>query len=128
METTITKGVKISVEVAFQGEHREPRSTQFIFAYRITIENQNDYTVQLMRRHWFILSGNGNKREVEGPGVVGDFPILAPKATYQYVSSCHLPVEIGKMYGTYLMKKTEDESTFNVEIPAFTMMVPYILN
>ena len=128
MEGAITKGVKISVEVGYQHQHSEQSVDYNVFAYRITIENQNPFTVQLMRRHWYIVDGDGTKREVEGAGVVGECPILAPKASHQYVSGCHLTSAIGKMYGTYLMRVIDTEETFYVDIPEFIMIVPFILN
>jgi len=127
MECATTKGVKISIETAYQHEHSK-KSSHHVFAYRITIENLNPYTVQLMRRHWFIVEGDGTKREVEGPGVVGECPILASKASHQYISGCHLTREFGKMYGTYLMRNIDTEETFYVDIPEFVMIVPFILN
>jgi uncharacterized protein affecting Mg2+/Co2+ transport len=42
-----------------------------VFTYRITIENQSEYTTQLLRRHWHIHDAGFAKREVEGEGVVG---------------------------------------------------------
>lgn len=128
MECAITKGVKISIEVAYQRKQSEQSAEFNVFAYRVTIQNQNPFTVQLMRRHWYIIDGDGSKREVEGPGVIGECPVLAPKASHQYISGCHLTSEIGKMFGTYLMRVPDSEETFYVDIPEFVMIVPYILN
>ncbi len=127
METTITKGIRISVEVFYQPSHSETVDSH-VFAYRISIENQNDFAVQLLRRHWHIVHADGSSREVEGAGVVGKQPVLKPRAVHQYVSGCYLPTELGKMYGTYLMEKVEDGTQFRVRIPAFIMVVPSLLN
>lgn len=128
METTITQGIKISVEVSFQSDQSGMEPYQYVFAYRITIENQNDFAVQLLRRHWHIFSSDGTHREVEGAGVVGATPILEPSDRYQYISGCHLATEIGQMHGTYTMQKVSDRSTFLVNIPKFLMVVPFKLN
>ena len=69
MVTAITEGVKISVETMYQEEYSNPSNDQFMFAYRIEIENLSDYTIQLKRRQWFIFDSNGTEREVEGEGV-----------------------------------------------------------
>ena len=127
METTITRGIRISVEVFYQPNFGEGVS-KHVFAYRISIENQNNFTVQLLYRHWNIIYADGSTRDVKGPGVVGEQPVLKPKAMHRYVSGCHLPTELGKMYGTYLMKNLEDDTEFTVNIPPFTMVVPYLLN
>jgi ApaG protein len=65
---------------------------------------------------------------VEGDGVVGQQPVLEPDQKHEYVSGCNLQTEIGKMYGSYLMEKQIDGSTFTVEIPEFVMVAPYRLN
>lgn len=124
----ISEGVKISVETFYQPEYSNPSNNEFMFAYRITIENTNHFAVKLHRRHWFIFEGVGNEREVEGEGVIGMQPIIQPAATYQYVSGCNLKTEIGKMYGTYQMENLQTNKHFNVDIPIFEMFVPFKLN
>jgi ApaG protein len=128
MVTQITSGIKVSVETSYQASQSNPLHAEFLFAYRITIENTADYTVQLKRRHWFIFDSTGIKTEVEGEGVVGEQPLLKPGAVYSYVSGCSLSSEIGKMHGEYLFEKTMDKSIFHVKIPAFFMEVPGKLN
>jgi ApaG protein len=128
MVTAITEGVKVSVETNYQPEYSSPTQMHYVFTYRITIENHSDYSVKLQRRHWFIHDANNAIREVEGEGVVGQQPILEPGETHQYVSGCNLRSGLGKMHGIYLMEKIMDGKTFDVIIPEFTMIVPYILN
>lgn len=128
MVTAITEGVKVSVETNYQAEYSSPTQMHYVFTYRITIENHSDYSVKLLRRHWFIHDANNIVREVEGEGVVGQQPILEPGQTHQYVSGCNLRSGLGKMRGVYLMEKVMDGKTFDVIIPEFTMIVPYILN
>lgn len=124
----ITKGVQVSVETSYQPEYSSPTQLHYVFTYRITIENHSDYTVKLHRRHWFIHDANNNIREVEGEGVVGQQPILEPGEIHQYVSGCNLRSGLGKMHGTYLMEKVVDGTQFEVIIPEFAMIVPYLLN
>jgi len=78
MVTAITQDVKISVETMYQDDYSNPANDQFMFAYRIEIENLSDYTIQLKRRKWYIFDANGTNREVEGDGVVGLQPIIEP--------------------------------------------------
>ncbi len=94
-----------------------------MFAYRITIENHNNFSVKLQRRHWHIFDSNGSYREVEGEGVVGVQPILQPGERYQYVSGCNLRTEMGKMYGSYTMENLNNKKSFEVNIPIFEMIV-----
>ncbi len=128
MQIAITKDVKIVVETSYQNSKVKNFSGQHMFAYRITILNQGDYTIKLLRRHWHIVDLIGGKSEVEGEGVVGLQPVLEPGESHQYVSGCSLVAEIGKMYGTYLMERQIDGELFEVKIPEFTLGVPFIFN
>jgi ApaG protein len=125
MTSMISEGVEVSVESFYQPDYSNPISAEFMFAYRITIENHNQFPVKLLRRHWHIFDSNGQNREVEGEGVVGIQPILNPGERYQYVSGCNLRTEMGKMYGTYLMENSNNKKEFHVNIPAFEMIVPF---
>jgi ApaG protein len=125
MISKISSGVEITVETFYQSDYSNPLNHEFMFAYRITIENHNPFTVKLLRRHWFIFDSNGDKREVEGEGVVGVQPVLEPNERYQYVSGCNLRSEMGKMYGNYLMENQNNKTTFQVKIPSFQMIVPF---
>lgn len=128
METSVTNGIKVSVETFYQEEYSRPIEHKYIFAYRITIENVSDFTVQLMRRHWYIIDSNGMTREVEGEGVIGQQPILRAGEKHQYVSWSHLFTEMGKMYGYYLFIRQIDGETFKAQIPEFQLTVPFKMN
>lgn len=128
MVSKISDGVEISVETYYQPDYSNPVSGEYMFAYRITIENHNKFPVKLLRRHWYIVDSNGSTREVEGEGVVGVQPSIEPAERYQYVSGCNLRTEIGKMYGTYTMENLHNKDQFEVNIPLFEMIVPFKLN
>lgn len=130
METAITNGVKISVEVTYQPTTNRMLGSEdeHIFAYQVTIENQNSFAIQLLRRHWHICNALNMRREVEGPGVIGEQPVLSYQGKHSYISYCPIKTEIGKMYGSFLMKNLEDDSMFRVEIPEFLMVLPETLN
>jgi ApaG protein len=128
MVTKITQGIKISVETFYQEEHSQPLNNEYMFAYRITIENQSEQTIQLLRRHWYVFDSNGVTREVEGEGVVGLQPVIEPGKSHQYVSGSHLKSEMGKMHGTYLMQDQENGRKFKVNIPEFHLVAPFKMN
>ena len=128
MVSKISEGIEVSVETFYQPDYSNAVSGEFMFAYRITIENHNNYPVKLHRRHWHRVDSNGSNREVEGEGVVGVQPTLQPGERYQYVSGCNLHSELGKMYGTYQMENLLDKSLFDVNIPVFEMVVPFKMN
>ncbi|MFN8284622.1 MAG: Co2+/Mg2+ efflux protein ApaG [Chitinophagales bacterium] len=128
MTSLITHKIKVSVETFYQSDYSYPMSQHFMFAYRIIITNNSKDAVQLLRRHWFIIDALGQKREVEGEGVVGEQPVLQPGEQYEYISGCDLKTDIGKMYGSYLMVNLFDGKLFQVEIPEFFMTAPLKMN
>ena len=128
MNSIISEGVEVSVETFYQPDYSNPINNEFMFAYRITIENHNNFSVKLHRRHWKIFDSNGSFREVEGEGVVGLQPVITAGEKYQYVSGCNLRTEMGKMFGTYLMENLNTKTTFDVNIPVFEMIVPFKMN
>jgi ApaG protein len=128
MVSKISGGIKISVETFYQPEFSNPMNSEFMFAYRITVNNNNDFPVRLLSRHWYIFDSNGTLKEVEGEGVVGVQPQIAPDEEYQYMSGCNLRSEIGRMHGTYLMENLKTNETFEVYIPVFEMQVPFKMN
>lgn len=128
MVSLISEGVEISVETFYQQDYSNPLQSEYMFAYRIAIENHNSFPVKLLRRHWHIFDSNGTYREVEGEGVVGIQPVIAPGEKYHYVSGCNLRTEMGKMSGTYQMENLNSKQIFSVNIPAFEMIVPLKYN
>lgn len=128
MITQSTSGVTISVEFEYQSEYSNPDNMHYMFAYRITIENVSNHTVQLLSRHWDIFDAMGDKKQVDGEGVVGKQPILAPGEIHQYVSGCNLKSELGYMEGYYIMRREIDDHLFQVNIPRFNLTASFKLN
>ena len=128
MIAEITQGIKVTVETEYQPSYSSPSQYHYVFTYRITIENQSEYTIQLQRRHWLIYDAGFTPREVDGEGVVGQQPVLEPGQNHQYVSGCNLKSGIGKMVGTYQMERIVDGVKFEVIVPEFTMVAPLRLN
>jgi len=128
MATAVTEGIKVSVETEYQPDYSSPIQYHYVFTYRITIENHSEYTIQLLRRHWYIYEVNGSVKEVEGEGVVGQQPTIEPGQVHQYVSGSNLHTGIGKMVGKYAMERLLDGKQFDVSIPEFNLIVPFRLN
>jgi ApaG protein len=127
MSNTTTRGVRVEVKSAYVPERSSPQDSRYFFAYRIRISNRGEETVQLLRRHWVITDGEGRVDHVEGPGVVGEQPVLAPGESFEYTSFCPLPTPVGSMQGTYGMV-TAGGSSFDAEIRPFSLAVPTALN
>jgi ApaG protein len=117
-----TRGVVVQVVTSYLAEHSDPPSRYF-WAYMIRIENKSDATVQLLARHWIITDAQGRMEEVEGPGVVGEQPVLRPGESHSYTSGCPLPTPSGWMKGSYRMSVSGGE-LFDAEIPAFSLDLP----
>lgn len=128
MVTQISEGIQISVETFFQEGQSNPLANEYVFAYRITIQNHNRFAIRLKSRIWYIFDSNWQRREVEGEGVVGQQPVLEPGNSFQYVSGCNFSTEMGKMTGYYQMENQNDKSIFEVKIPMFEMIAPSKLN
>lgn len=128
MISKISEGVEISVESFYQSDYSNPANNEFMFAYRITIENHNNYSVKLLRRTWKIFDSNGEYRDVEGEGVVGVQPVLQSGKQFQYVSGCNLKSELGRMFGNYEMENLNNKKVFQVNIPPFDLIAPLKMN
>ncbi len=128
MAESKTKDITVKVETHYQEQDSQPDLSDFVFAYRITIENQSDHAVKLLSRYWHITDSNTLKREVEGDGVVGRQPTLEPGQSHQYVSGCNFRTDMAKMEGFFVMEKIHNGEHFQVDIPQFILAVPYRLN
>jgi len=118
-----TRGVIVRVSVAYLGEQSDPARGHWFWAYHVRLENEGEMGVQLLTRHWIITDGRGARRSVEGEGVVGEQPYIAPGGSFDYVSGCPLGTPTGSMQGSYHMIG-EDGSAFDVDIPKFLLRAP----
>lgn len=128
MAQQITEGVSITVETFFNHEQSNPMLSEYVFTYRVSIENQSVFPIRLLRRHWHIFDSNGTYREVEGEGVVGQQPVLEPGEAFQYVSGANLRTDMGKMLGNYQMENMLNKKLFKVNIPEFELVAPFKMN
>ncbi len=128
MSTAVTQDIRVTARSRYEAVHSDPRAGRFIFSYRITIANHGRETVRLKSRHWVILDSLADRREVEGPGVVGETPTLAPGEEFSYSSACDLRSGYGAMRGTYRMVRVSDKEEFDVRIPEMQLRSPYGAN
>jgi len=128
MPKSVTNDILVNATPEFVESHSKPKRHEFVFGYHIRIENTGSSVIQLLSRHWFIFDSNGEYAEVKGEGVIGLQPVIHPGQTHEYDSFCNLKTDMGMMWGTYLMKRMEDNSVFEVTIPEFHLIVPYRQN
>nr|WP_295670319.1 Co2+/Mg2+ efflux protein ApaG [Sphingomonas sp.] len=120
-----TRGIVVRVVVSYLPEQSEPQRGRWFWAYHVRLENEGAQAVQLLTRHWIITDGRGARHSVEGEGVVGEQPMIAPGASFDYVSGCPLATPTGAMQGRYHMIG-EDGSAFDVDIPKFVLLAPAV--
>jgi ApaG protein len=127
MSDATTRGIRVRVESSYVEERSSPAERHYFFSYHVRIENVGAEGAQLLARRWVITDSDGNQEVVEGPGVVGEQPSLAPGEAFEYTSFCPLPTPVGTMQGTYHMVSDAGE-LFTAEIAPFTLAVPHAVN
>lgn len=127
MSTSSIYAILVKVETRYLQEQSDPTANRFAFAYTIHIENTGDIAAQLLDRHWKIVDGNGKIKEIKGPGVVGEQPLIEPGKHFTYTSGCLLETPVGTMQGSYGMR-AQDGHTFTASIDLFRLAKPNALN
>ena len=120
-----TRGIRVTVRSFFLEDQSHPDENQFVWAYRVKIENHGEDTVQLLRRSWQITDGLGRTKYVQGDGVVGEQPVLEPGSAFEYTSGTPLDTPSGFMHGAYHMVVPGSGEAFDVPIPAFSLDSPH---
>ncbi|MBI34356.1 MAG: Co2+/Mg2+ efflux protein ApaG [Flavobacteriales bacterium] len=128
MESLTTEGVEVTVRSNYEEEFSKPSEASFIFSYSISIKNDNDFSVKLLSRKWFVFDSKGEHYEVEGNGVIGQQPSLSQNESYNYDSGASLTSPIGRMRGYYIMENLLTREKFKVYIPEFDLIAPFVLN
>jgi ApaG protein len=123
----VTHNIRVEVLSQYSPQNSRPLEDVWVFQYTVRITNQGSETVQLVSRHWIITDAFQHTEEVQGPGVIGEQPVLAPGQSFQYSSWCPLHTPAGVMRGTYQMAGT-DGRQFDIEIAPFALKAPYAVN
>lgn len=121
--SAITQNIQVEVVPSYVPERSDPENKQYFYAYKIRITNHGDVSARVIHRHWKIKDGNGKVYEVQGSGVIGEQPMLAPGDSYEYTSFCPLHSPYGNMRGKYQMID-EFGNRFWVEVPVFFFRKP----
>jgi ApaG protein len=115
-----TENITVRVRPVYLDGQSDVLAKKFVFAYFIRIENNGEEEIKLLRRHWFIHDGSGETKEVEGEGVVGKQPVIAPGTSHEYNSFSVIETFEGTMEGTYLLERPNGELFYAV-IPRFPL-------
>jgi ApaG protein len=123
MYSSVTHSIAVNVEPSYLASESDPKIDRYFWKYHIIIQNNGALEVQLLSRYWHITDAHGQVQEVRGDGVVGETPVLAPGAKYEYTSGCPLSTPSGIMSGSFQMAR-EDGTLLEIEIPAFSLDIP----
>jgi ApaG protein len=123
----VTNSIRVEVMAKYSPENSRPLQDVWVFEYTVRITNQSAETVQLISRHWIITDALDHVEEVQGPGVVGEQPVLAPGESFKYSSWCPLKTATGMMRGTYQMVQVAG-GQFDIEIAPFALKARYMVN
>ena len=124
---TMKNTIEVNVEVTFLPEQSNLVSSQYAYAYTITITNNGETGAQLRTRRWLIQDESGETEEVIGEGVIGQQPHLSPGESFKYSSGAVISTETGTMKGSYGMISDQGQR-FDAVIPEFTLSEPYTLH
>ncbi len=127
MSEAVTANIRVEVIARYVPENSRPLENEWVFQYTVRLTNEGSESVQLLSRHWIITDAFDNVKEVKGPGVVGEQPVLAPGGSFKYSSWCPLATPTGSMHGTYQMIRA-DGTPFDIEIAPFGLKARYVVN
>jgi ApaG protein len=127
MSDTTTQGIRVQVESLYDEDRSAPQENYYFFAYRVRISNVGSEAAQLLSREWIITDATGYQQLVQGPGVVGEQPVLAPGEAFEYTSFCPISTPVGSMHGFYRMVRGNGEA-FDAVIAPFSLAVPHSVN
>ena len=119
-------GIRVRVEPSFSLAESALGDGSFVFLYDVEVRNEGDDGAQLLFRHWRIHDSAGEDTEVDGEGVVGEQPFLAPGESHAYRSYCVLRSPVGYMEGYYTFARS-DGRRFRVEVLRFHLSGPLVL-
>ncbi len=118
---TTTEGIRVQAAAQYLPGDSVPERHKFLYGYHIVITNVGTERARLRSRHWVILDADNQRRDVRGPGVVGETPDLAPGESFDYTSSCPLETKWGTMEGSFTFTR-EDGRSFEVAVGRFFLV------
>ena len=124
MYSKTTNGVTVTVTPYFLDDQSSPQESHFVWAYQVNIKNSGNSSIKLNHRNWLIIDANGKVINVQGEGVVGEFPTIEPGESFEYTSGTPLKTNNGIMQGFYLVSQDNGEK-LKIDIPAFSLDSPY---
>jgi ApaG protein len=96
--------------------------TPHAFIYFLTINNHSSRTITLFGRKWILEYADGSTRVIEGDGIVGKTPTLAPNESFSY-NSFHLSGQSALALGSFFGIDENGHRVFT-RIPPMDLHLP----
>ncbi len=110
-------------EVIYHPDVSTPPDRPHCFAYHISIHNDTEIHVTIKARKWVVTNERGEITAVEGDGVVGEHPTIAPGEKFSYNSYHLLDTNSAHAEGSYIGIDAKGRKVLT-RIPRFEMIVP----
>jgi len=117
------KELRVTVDkVVFMPHLEAPSDRPYPFEYYITIHNQSPEIVTIKGRKWVVTDETGGRIVVEGDGVSGKCPCLAPGEKFSY-HSYHVIASNSVAEGSFIGISSEGTPVLT-RIPKFELRLP----
>lgn len=117
------EGLEVHVDdVIYMPSLEAPHDKPHPFVYFLSIRNGSAERVTIRARKWVVREDGGEVTVVEGDGVVGQTPVLAPGEDFSY-NSYHVTASDGTAEGAFFGQTEGGEWVFT-RIPSFRLEVP----
>ncbi len=125
MSATIRESLELRVKVddiIYMPNLDAPADKPHPFVYFISIHNDSTVPVTIRGRKWIVREETGETIVVEGDGVVGQSPIIAPGGYFSY-NSYHVISHPAVASGAFFGETATGDWVF-CRIPEFRLEVP----
>lgn len=120
-----TRGVRIRANALFIAQHSNSVEPYYMWAYRIRIsmdrEEPHSHKCRLVSRYWRMVDAEGHVETVDGPGVIGMYPVAEPGSYFEYASCTTMSTTTGTMEGHFVFEVNDTGETFNAIIDPFPL-------
>jgi len=128
MFSKTTSNINVSVVPEYDSKNSYPSENRYVFKYNITIENDGNFPIKILKRKWLIFDVGFGFTEIIGDGVIGLTPEVSVSENFAYFSNVMLRSGVGNMSGKYLVKNMNTQETFEIDIPKFNLLSEVLSN
>ena len=127
IQSVEVSGLKVTLDqLVYQYDPDQfSEETPHAFVYFLTIENGSSHTIQFLGRKWILDYEDGSTKVIEGDGIVGKTPTLAPGESFSY-NSFHLSDQSALAMGSFFGIDENDRRVFTRTPPMDLHLPPEI--